>query len=153
MRGDRITPRPDIAAALSMGAIILSAAAIPALVLTEGLARRQALRGLWTIEGPPCPTLAQPGPDVFGPGGPRTFVFGEAALSRRLGHASCVAKTESGLFTQATYSVCQFTGPAQIAVRTQGRTTWFAPGYGRRATVTIRRGEVSCVLGGWFGTR
>lgn len=151
MRGDDTLRRLEFAA-VGMGAVILAAVSIPALVVADGLVRRHALRELWNIEGPPCPTLA-PGPDVFGPRGPRTFVFGEAALSRRLGHASCVAKTEAGLFTQATYSVCQFTGPAQIAVRTRGRTTWFAPGYGRRATVTIRRGEVSCVLGGWFGTR
>lgn len=145
--------RPGMAAAFGMGAIILAAAAIPALVAAEGLARRQALRELWTIEGPPCPRLPKPGLDVFGPRGAKTFAFGEAVLSRRLGHASCVAKTEAGLFTQATYTVCQFTGPAQIAVRTSQGTAWFEPGYGRRATVTIRRGEASCALGGWFGAR
>jgi hypothetical protein len=153
MRGDRTTERLDLAAAVGMGAVILVAVSIPALVVAEGLMRRQALRELWTIEGPPCPKVAQPGPAFFGRRGAQSFTFGDAVLARGLGHASCVAKAEDDLFTQATYSVCQFTGPAQIAVTTRGRTSYFAPGYGRRATVTIRRGKASCVLGGWFGAR
>jgi hypothetical protein len=63
---------------------------------------------------------------------------------------SCVAPREGGLFTRTTYRVCQFSAPALIGVTTAERTVFYAPGVGRRATVAVRGGTPSCVLGGWF---
>ena len=43
-------------------------------------------------------------------------------------------------------------GPAALAVATSKGVIYFKPGVGRPATVTIRGGEASCVVGGWFRT-
>jgi hypothetical protein len=37
-----------------------------------------------------------------------------------------------------------------VSVAAGPRTVIFQPGLGRPATVTVRRGQVSCVLAGWF---
>jgi len=84
---------------------------------------------------------------------PRTFTYNKISFTRHLGDVSCAAFREDGFMSPETYSVCQFSGPGAVTVQTAGRTTTFQPGPGRRTTVTVRDGEASCVIAGWFARR
>ena len=41
-------------------------------------------------------------------------------------------------------------GAALVGVSAGENATYFFTGVGRKATVTVRGGEPSCVIGGWF---
>ena len=136
--------------ALGAVAFLVFVAAAPAWVIHQAWALRHAERAAWTIAGPDCPTVS-PAAEL-GPKGPRTFSYGGAQFSRRFGHASCAAPQDGGLIPGEIFHVCQFNGPAALAVATPQGVTYFKPGVGRPATVTIRSGKASCVVGGWFRT-
>ncbi len=137
--------------AVGAAAFLIVVAAAPAFVIYQAWALRHEERAAWTVAGPDCPTV-QPAAELFGPQGPRTFSYGGAQFSRRFGHASCAAPQDGGLIPGETFHVCQFNGPAALAVATSKGVIYFKPGVGRPATVTIRGGEASCVVGGWFRT-
>lgn len=122
----------------------------PAWLIYEIWSAQQAERVAWNVSGPACAVVDHPAPALFGAKGPQTFSYGGASFSRRFGHASCASPLADGLIPGAPYRVCQFNGPAAVAVTTSSGTTFFKPGVGSPATVTIRDGKVSCVVGGWF---
>lgn len=101
-----------------------------------------------TAEGPPCPlarTIATP------PHRPlRAFDYQGASFAWRSGYVSCVALSEGLELRAATYGVCQFDKSALIGVTAGGRTVFYAPGVGQRATVQVRGGAPSCTVGGWY---
>ncbi len=129
--------------------VLLSAASIPALAVHQTWTSQQALRVVWNIAGPPCPQLAAP--VSAGAGIPRGFTYEGVRFERRFGHVMCAAPPKTAFLTLEIYPVCQFTGPDTIRVTTTaGKVFAFKPGVGHPATVTVRDGRVSCVLGGWF---
>ena len=130
-------------------AFLLLVAAVPSWIVYETGAARLKEHAAWTIAGPDCPVVA-PAAELFGIKGPHTFSYGGAQFSRRFGHVSCAAPQDGGLMPGEVYHVCQFNGPAALAVTTVEGTTYFKPGVGRPATVTIRGGKAACVVGGWF---
>ena len=65
------------------------------------------------------------------------------------GGADCAAVPDGGFFSSNVYHVCQFTDPEMLIVASGGRAVAFEQGHGRRATVSLRRGKFSCVIGGW----
>jgi hypothetical protein len=71
------------------------------------------------------------------------------SFTRPFGAVSCVSIPEDGL-TRENYRVCQFNNPGAVTVETDAARTVFQPPVGRRATVTVRHGKASCVVGGWF---
>ena len=70
---------------------------------------------------------------------------------RQHGDVSCVAPPDGNPLDPKSYTVCQFPAPATVSVAIGDRTVIFQPGPGRPATVTVRDGKVSCVVGGWLG--
>lgn len=129
--------------------VLLLAASIPALAVHQTWSSQQALRKVWNITGPPCPPLSAPLPAA--PWIPRGFTYEGVSFERRFGHVMCTAPPKTALLTPETYTVCQFTGPDRLRVTTTaGKVFAFKPGVGHPATVTVRDGRVSCVLGGWF---
>jgi hypothetical protein len=130
-----------------MVGVLLLVLGIPAVLSWSDWREMQAMRADWAVTGPPCPIGVAMPPDRRAP---MSFDYGGARLGRRFGHVACLGFHEDGLFDPATYSVCQFSGPAAIKVGLGGRETVYEPGVGRPATVTIRRGQASCVVGGWY---
>jgi hypothetical protein len=111
------------------------------------------LRGLrreWTVAGPPCERVVRLGRWVGDGRPPRTIRYGPYAFTRWSGAVLCADIPEPNLFTRATYRVCQFNNPGAVAVATGIEKVTFQPPVGERATVTVRRGRASCVVGGWF---
>jgi hypothetical protein len=131
-----------------MVGVLLLVASIPALAVRQTWTSQQALRAAWNIAGPPCPPLTPAG--SLSAWFPREFTYEGVSFERRFGHVMCVAPPKTGFINPEVYSVCQFTGPDTIRVTTAGKAVAFKPGVGQPATVTVRGGRVSCVLGGWF---
>jgi hypothetical protein len=134
---------------VNLTGLMLVILSIPAFLIHETWSQQEAMRQAWSIAGPACPVV-QASPKSFGDKGPRSFEYGAVRFDRRYGHASCVAPPERGMVSEKTYRVCQFSAPSTLAVTSGGRTVVYKPGTGRRATVTVRDGQISCVVGGWF---
>jgi len=136
-----------------LGGIMLMLVAMPAIDVYRTWAGAEAERKLWTIEGPACPVVAAPDLRVVGHRVTKTFTYNRISFTRHLGDVSCSAFRERGFMNPEIYSVCQFSGPGAVTVDTGPRKVVFQPGPGMRTTVTIRHGEPSCVVGGWFARR
>jgi hypothetical protein len=134
---------------INLSGLMLVILAVPALTVYETWSEQAAMRRAWNIVGPACPVV-EASPTLFGAKGPKAFDYGEIRFERRFGHVSCVAPAKRGMVGGEVYRVCQFTAPAALAVTTGGRTSLYSTGVGQRATVTVRDGQVSCVLAGWF---
>ena len=111
--------------------------------------RDHAQRTHWRITGPPCPTAPADWRPAPRSRQPFDFDFKALHFSHTAGGADCSTVPQGGFFSQKVDYVCQFTDPEMLVVTTGGRTLAFEPGRGRRATVTLRRGQVTCVIGGW----
>lgn len=139
--------RFEVAGVLGVLAVVVS---LPLIGIYATWSDQRAMRRAWDISGASCPIAATPtlSPSERWP--LEVFHYGDISFSRRFGHVSCVAPREGPPFQRTTYRVCQFSAPALIGVTTAERTVFYAPGVGRRATVAVRGGTPSCVLGGWF---
>lgn len=151
----RLNPRrwdwpPWALQAVELSAILAVVSAIPGGLAFATWTDVQAMKAAWTIKGPPCPTVAQAPPSVVGRKPPRRFQYGGAEFSHAFAAAYCQALPEDTLFARESFPVCQFNNPGAVTVVAGGRRTVFQPPVGRRATVTVRHGEASCVIGGWF---
>ena len=143
----------DALQAAALGLLLLGVMAIPGYLLAETWVGQRQMKASWAIEGPPCPVVDAPSPNVVGRRPPKTFTYGDIDFTRQFGHVSCVAIREPGFMNRESYRVCQFNAPAMVAVATpDGRKVIYQPGVARRATVTVRHGRPSCVIGGWFAS-
>jgi hypothetical protein len=142
-------PRRGATATLGLGAAVLLAASIPAWTAYNWWAFRHELRRDWDITGPACPIAIHSWRSVALARQPRVLDYGGMHIAHIFGGADCSPVPED-YFSSRAYSVCQFTAPGMISVTAGGRTVLFEPGYGRRATVRLRHGRISCVLAGWF---
>lgn len=127
--------------------LLAGVASIPLAVTYEGLAMLQARKVDWAIPGAACPSPAQP---IRFHRQPLEFDYQGVHFTRRYGAVSCVVVPEGGLFSNRGYPACQFSSPAQLTVTARGGTVLFEPGFGHPATVTVRAGRSSCVVGGSF---
>lgn len=140
---------PPLSEVAGLAFFFLMIATLPAWLIYEVWSTQEGERTAWNITGPDCPVIAKGA--AFGADTPKEFSYGGARFARRYGYASCASPLEGGFIPGEPYRVCQFNGPAVLAVATEAGVTVFKPGVGRRATVTIRDDQVSCVIGGWFG--
>lgn len=136
-----------------LGGMLLLLIAIPAIDVYRTWAGARAEKRQWAIKGPACPVVDEPQLSVVGHKPPKTFTYNKISFTRHLGDVSCSAFREDGFMSAENYSVCQFSGPGAVTVQTPARKVTFQPGPGRRTTVTVRKGEVSCVVAGWFARR
>jgi hypothetical protein len=129
---------------IGIGGILLLVVSIPLQVVYATWADHRALKDEWRIAGPACP-----GPvHAWRWREPDTIHYKGVAFARQYGGIYCEAVPVENPFSEATYPVCQFTGPGRILVTAGARTTIYEPGIGKPATVTVRDGKVSCVVAG-----
>lgn len=133
-----------------LGGILALLVAVPTIDVYRTWAGMRAEKAAWAVRGPACPVVGAADPRVVGHKDPKTFVYNRIAFTRHLGDVSCAAFREEGFMNPDSYSVCQFSGPGAVTVAAGPRKITFQPGPGRRATVTVRGGQPSCVVGGWF---
>ena len=127
--------------------LMLAVASIPLTVAYGALADHQSLKVEWAITGPPCPVVTR---TVRYHRPPQAFSYQGVNFTRQYGGVFCVVVPDGGFFSSAHHTACQFNAPAAISVTTAGRSIFYEPGIGHPATVTIRGGRSSCVIGGWF---
>jgi hypothetical protein len=127
--------------------LMLAVASIPLTVAYGALADHQALKVEWAIDGPACPVVFQTvryhrPPQAFSYRGVR-FTASMAMYSARSCPmtASCRARTTRP--ASSAHRRPSGSRPPAAAFST-------SRGIGRAATVTIRDGRPSCVIGGWF---
>lgn len=114
----------------------------------QALAESTAAANLAAISGPPCPTLTRAEFDARGVKPEKTFVFDSVRYERRFGHVDCnTVATGKG---NAYAPVCQFSGPALLAVTTEKGRFFFAPGGGKPVTIITEDGAPRCVMDGNF---
>jgi hypothetical protein len=131
--------------------VLLVIVSVPLSAVYSTWSAQQAEKASWNIFGPPCPMAAPPSQSEAGRRPLKVFEYGGVSFARRFGHVSCVGLSEGGVFDpRSIYRVCQFSSPARLAVTTADKTVFYAPGVAQKATVTVRNGTPSCVLGGWF---
>jgi len=130
-----------------MVVLMLAVASIPLTVAYGALADHQSLKVEWAIDGPTCPVVSQT-ERYHRP--PQAFSYQGVHFTRQYGNVFCVVVPDGGVFSSAHHTACQFSAPAAISVTTAGRSILYEPGIGRAATVSIRNGQPSCVVGGWF---
>lgn len=131
-----------------IGAVVAAASTAPS-VLRER-ARAIAEAKAWSIDGPPCPQLPIT-ETVRQPTATRSFGYAGAGFAYAYGHVACADIHEDGGRSMLRgYPVCQFTSPGVVIVETGKTRTLFAPGLGRRATVSAPGGVARCVMAGKF---
>lgn len=133
--------------------IVVVGVAFLALPVMVGIGTWQAhltLRRDWAIAGPPCPQVAQVSIAARGMHPPPPFTYLGAHFTPQIGNVSCEAVPDDGWFPQTAHPVCQFSAPGAVEVQASARRVVYEVGVGRPATVTVRDGRPSCVVGGWF---
>lgn len=139
---------------LALAGMAVIVGAIPGLLVLQEVLAARAEKRAWAIKGPPCPVVAQPSSRAVSRWRkPMTHVYGGTSFTRSFGAVSCAGFREAALFEERLYHVCQFNNPGAVVVKTAGATTTFEAAPGKRLTVTIRNGNASCVVGGWFNLR
>jgi hypothetical protein len=132
---------------LGIVVLMLVVASIPLMIAYGALAAHQALKVEWAIDGPACPVVSK---TVRYHRPPQAFSYQGVRFTRQYGSVYCVVVPDGGVLSSAHHTACQFNAPAAVSVTTARRSILYEPGIGHVATVTIRDGQPSCVIGGWF---
>ncbi len=104
----------------------------------------------WNITGPPCPALSRAAFLKAGFQAPQAVDFDDVRFARRFGHTSCNEIAYDGGRGFSTFPICEFTGPAVLVITTDKGETYFAPGIGHPATVSVQHGQPTCVMNSKF---
>ncbi|MBX3484374.1 hypothetical protein [Phenylobacterium sp.] len=139
------------ALAVQFVATIALVLALPAFVVWQAWSEAEALRAEWTVTGPPCETVGEPAEWATNHGkGPRTFSYGGASFTRQFAAVSCAVVPEAWWWPRDSYTVCMFNNPGAVTVGAVDGPVTFQPPRGQRATVTVRHGQATCIVGGRF---
>jgi len=131
---------------LGIVVLLLAVAGIPITVGYSTWRDHRSLRAEWTAVGPACPVAPQLSPAVRGAKPPPPFTYRGARFAYQIGDVECAAVPEASVFDSSHYTACQFDAAGAVEVTSGGRTTIFEPGVGHGAVVTVRKGQVSCVV-------
>ncbi|PZQ63494.1 MAG: hypothetical protein DI570_08735 [Phenylobacterium zucineum] len=140
-----------VAQVLGFAGFAAIAAAVPGLTILQEVMAARAEQRSWTIVGPACPVVSAPSKVATSRRRPpRTHRYGGAAFTRSFGAVSCAGFREPSLSQERLYHVCQFNNPGAVTVRAAGEVRTFEAAPGQPLAITLRDGEIRCVVGGWF---
>jgi hypothetical protein len=100
----------------------------------------------WSIAGAPCPTASSPAALPAWPRATKVFEYDGVHMARAVGHVSCNEVAYDAGRSLGVFPVCQFSSPAVLIVTTRKAVTYYLPGPGQRATVSVPHGTPRCVL-------
>ena len=112
----------------------------------QAVAQSRELTAAFDIQGRPCPTLTPAAYAAQGTVPNKAFEFGKVRFARRFGHADCAMVAYRDASGAGGHPVCQFTGPALLTITVGRVESYFAPGIGVPATVSVESGRARCVL-------
>ena len=105
----------------------------------------------WTITGPACPVLTEAQFKARRLNDSKKTTYDNVVFGRLAGHVSCNEIKTNGGKGFGVIPICQFTSPAALTVTTEkGGTTYFEPGPGSPATITMNQGVPTCVMASNF---
>lgn len=110
------------------------------------IAEAQAL----AVDGPPCASLTTEGFRAARLVAPLVFAYDQLRFGRAAGHVSCSQVGEKGGTAFGAVTVCQFTSPAALTVKTPKGSWFFLPGIGHPATIFVDKDVPRCVLASKF---
>lgn len=142
-------PKRGATAKLGLITIGLVIVGVPLGAVSALFAHQQGVRHDWDIKGPPCPPPRHSWRQIVLSREAHSFKYGGVDFSHPFGAADCASVPDGPFITRRAYYACQFTEPIMVAATFAGRTQVFEPGPGRHATVSLRRGRIACVMGGW----
>jgi hypothetical protein len=155
MRNALLDPRsPSLRANRWWALAIVAAIGGSAAMVAPGVMRDRtaaiAQAKAWDITGVACPQF--PAAEVLKqPTATRGFGYAGASFTYAYGHVACAElRADGGKSWFRGHPVCQFTSPAVVGVHVGGATTYFAPGLGQRATVSVEDGGPRCVMAANF---
>ncbi len=144
-------PRLDRVARLTVGTVAFLIVAVPVVSLYAFWNHKHRMLVDWDIKGPTCPIAVHTWREIALHRQPHSFKYGGASFSHLFGGADCASVPHATAFSRQADYVCQFTEPVMVSVVTaDGRQVLFEPGFRKRATVALRGGRLSCVIGGWL---
>jgi hypothetical protein len=144
-------PRSRSRGRLALGLILALAVVAVCVTWNYQSHRKQDLAEGWIGDRPACPQLSAGAYAAKGyPRGERSSAYEETVFARQFGHMECKDVVTKGGLGFLTHPVCQFSGPAALRVKVGAGDTFFEPGVGQIATVSIEHGRASCALGGKF---
>jgi hypothetical protein len=134
--------------ALAALAVVIAVVPHQAMHLYEKQVRSAAAENAyWTVSGPPCAPISR---QAFESLGFRReihgFNFQDVNFAYAFGDTECRKYGDR----RSSYQRCMFTSPGAIRVRLSGSDTFYEPGTGQPATVSIVDGKLSCVLASHF---
>ncbi len=134
--------------ALVIGALVL----VAAIFAVDWFWRRPAdvrTAQQWAITGPPCPQVTAQAFQAQPVRIHQRFENNGIGFGRGYGHVSCDDIVNDGGRGVGTFTECQFSSPGAIEVTTTAGVTYFLT-QAHRATVSVKKDGVSCVLAGNF---
>lgn len=145
VRAGRRGPRSILDGGMSLGGWVVIAVSLGlcAFIYLSQKDASSVEAAFWSLEGPPCPTMA-PSAYERAWGEPQVTRYGGAAFEYRVGHMMCTLRPDEG--EDASHPVCQFTGPVFLGVTTRRGRSYFAPPYTHAARVGVIDGQARCVL-------
>jgi hypothetical protein len=146
----RRAPRRSPQVWLVLVATIGLCGAVVGTVLLRNRDQQMAEARALAIDGPPCAALTEAAFGAARLTAPRTFVYDQLHFGRAAGHVSCSQVGENGGTAFGAVTVCQFTSPAALTVRTPKGAWFFSPGVGHPATVFVDKDVPRCVLASKF---
>jgi hypothetical protein len=81
---------------------------------------------------------------------PQHFVYDRVVFTHAWAMAYCSQHPKNPAWPNGNLDICQFNNPGAVTVQIGTRQTTFLPPVGAHATVTVRDGKATCVVGGWF---
>jgi hypothetical protein len=131
---------------LAIVAILLAVVGIPLSIGYTTWRDHQRVREERTVVGPSCPETTSLSIAARGAKPPLPFIYRGSTFAYQIGDVECVAAPEKSLFDSSSFTICEFDAPGAVEVTTGSRKLIFEPGVGHGATVTVRKGEISCVV-------
>jgi hypothetical protein len=132
--------------------LALGAAVVGAILVRNWSYHRQVERVQgWVADAPGCAVVSAAEYASRGyRARERSTEYDGVTFGRQFGHVICKDVDTPGGWGFVTHPVCQFTSPTAIRVQRGRSETFFEPGPGRRATVSIRSGRPACRLSSKF---
>jgi len=132
----------------------LLALAFPAWLLGGSFLKHRAesvaLAREWSIDGHPCPRVTAEQFKARRLKAPQGVEYENATFFRQFGHMTCSPIRDDGGTGLGVYSVCQFTSPNVLRVKTRKGEWFFVPGPGQPATIATPHDEARCVMSSNF---
>lgn len=142
---------------LALSAGVLLVLGIPTwLVVQNFLIHRAAnikLAEEWSINGHPCPEVSAAEFADRRLQAPKGTTYDDTIFFREFGHLTCTSVKDHGGTGLGVFTVCQFTSPNVLRVKTPKGEWFFVPGAGQPATVVTPHGVARCVLASNFKIR